>query len=98
MLCFLMTCLICGFTNQVFCLSNQEEITYPPKQPTTEIEEIVNAYDSLKYSVNDLSETISGDIKKQGLTQSIKSHKKFYSSIFIFGVLTMIWFRNRSRH
>ena len=88
---------VCGMKDSVLSMTTEEEITYPPKQPTTSIKDVSNAYDSLTASIKDLSGTITSDIKKQGVKKSVHTHIKFYGSIFIFGVLSLIWLRNRTK-
>jgi len=86
---------VCGVKNSAFSMTIQEEITYPSKPPSTSLKDVSNAFDSLKESVKDLSGAVIGDIQKQGVKKSIHTHLKFYGSIFIFTVLSLIWLRNR---
>jgi len=79
-----------------FCMTPEEEISYPPKQSTS-LKDVSNAYDSLTASVKDLTGAITSDIKKQGVKKSVHTHIKFYGSIFIFGVLSLIWLKNRTK-
>jgi hypothetical protein len=86
---------VCGIKGSAFCITPDEEITYPPKQPSTSLKDVSNAFDSLTASVKDLSHAVVGDIKKQGISKSVHSHIKFYGSISIFFFLWMVWLRNR---
>ena len=88
---------VVGMKDSAFCMRPEEEITYPPKQPSTSLKDVSNAYDSLTASVKDLTGAITSDIKKQGVKKSVHTHIKFYGSIFIFGVLSLIWLRNRTK-
>lgn len=90
--------LVCGFGASALGMdTKQEEITYPQKQNPTEIKEIVANFDSLASNVKDLGGTMVGDIKKQGLKKSVVTHQKFYGSIFVFGLLFIIWLKTRDR-
>ena len=80
-----------------FCMTPEDEINYPPKQPSRSLKDVSNAYDSLTASVKDLTGAITYDIKKQGVKKSVHTHIKFYGSIFIFGVLSLIWLKNRTK-
>jgi hypothetical protein len=75
----------------------EDSFTYRSKPKTTELKDIKIAFHSLKASIKDLSGAVFNDIQKQGLKRSVQTHMKFYGSIFIFTVLTLIWLRNR-RH
>jgi len=88
---------VVGMKDSAFCMTPEEEITYPPKQPSTSLKDVSNAFDSLKSSVKDLTGAITSDIKKQGVKKSVSTHVKFYGSIFIFCVLSLIWLRNRTK-
>jgi hypothetical protein len=90
--------LVCGFGTSAFAMDTKaEETTYPPKGKPTEIKDIVASFDSLTASVKDLAGAMVGDIKKQGLKKSVVTHQKFYSYIFVFGFLYLIWSRTRDR-
>ena len=95
-ICLITVLTICGVKDSVFSMNPPEEITYPPKPKLTEFKDVNNAFDSLKASVKDLAGAVVGDIKKQGINKSVHDHSKFYGSIFIFGVLTLIWLKNRT--
>ena len=86
---------LCAITSAGYSLNTTEEITYPPKPKPTEIKEIVNSVDSLKANVKDLSRAVTGDIRKHGMIESVKGHKKFYGAIFVFGILSLIWLKSR---
>ena len=88
---------VSGMKGSAFCITPENEITYPPKQTSTSIKDVSNAYDSLTASVKDLTGAITSDIKKQGVNKSVSTHIKFYGSIFIFGVLSLIWLRSRTK-
>lgn len=85
----------CGVGYSAFSMNPEQEITYPPKPPSTSLRDVSDAFDSLTKSTKDLSHAVVGDIKKQGIIKSVHSHIKFYGSIFIFFFLWMFWFWNR---
>jgi hypothetical protein len=87
---------ILGFGNVL--VDSNEEITYPPKPPQTTTKEMVNAGKGLVKESKELGLMIVQGGKDDGsIIATVKKHKKFYGSIFIFTVLTLIWLRNRSK-
>lgn len=88
---------LAGHCDSIPIPPEDQEITYPPRQKPTEWREIQNNWDSLVWSIKDLGGTITTDIKQRGLRKSISTHKRFYFSIFLFGILTLIWLRNKSK-
>jgi hypothetical protein len=98
LLCMLLAGLACGFCTSALAMDlKEEEITYPPKQKSTEVKDIVANFDSLTSNVKDLGGAMVGDIKKQGLKKSVVTHQKYYGSIFVFGLLFIIWLKTRDR-
>ncbi|MEI8045821.1 MAG: hypothetical protein WCI92_00475 [Bacteroidota bacterium] len=98
LLCGLLIALVCGCGASAFAMDTKGgEITYPPKGKPTEIKDIVASFDSLTASVKDLAGAMVGDIKKQGLINSVTTHQKFYASIFVYVFLYLIWSRTRDR-
>ena len=96
--------LLCVFTIVSFNTSagssiavrSNEEISYPPKQPSVEIRDISRGLDTLEFEVKDLTEMIATDIRKRGVIRSVQAHQKFYGSILVFGLLTLLWLKNRN--
>jgi hypothetical protein len=81
-----------SFSKQV-----SEEILYPPKQKNTSLEDMKMSWDSLIWHATDLKNAVVTDIHERGLKESLTVHSKFYGSIFVFIILSIIWSRNRKR-
>jgi hypothetical protein len=74
-----------------------DNITYPPAPSPTAAHEITDAWDSLTSSTLALHDQISSSINKEGIVGSVRRHQRFYLSIAVFGLLSLIWLRNRKR-
>jgi hypothetical protein len=92
--------LVCLFLSTIsgFSAVNQEEITYPPKPPETTMKEMVDAGKGLVRETKELGGAMIDGVKDDGgIIATIKHHKKFYGSIFIFFVLFLCWLRGRTK-
>ena len=77
-------------------MNNNDEVTYPPKPPETSMEEVVAAGEGVVKESTELGTAVVKGVKDDGgIIATIKHHKKFYGSIFIFFVLLMCWFGGR---
>ena len=77
---------------------SSEEITFPPKPPETTTKEMVNAGKGLVRETKELGTAIVKGVKDDGgIIATLRKHKKFYGSIFIFFILSMLFLRNRSK-
>ncbi|MCX6244685.1 MAG: hypothetical protein NTU98_08270 [Bacteroidetes bacterium] len=96
---------ICLMVLVCICLSSsgfpstiQDTISYPPKPPETTTEEMVNAGKGLVKETTELSKAMIIGVKEDGgIVATIRKHTKFYGSIAIFGILTLLWLKNRRR-
>jgi len=88
---------ICVLAASGLSVNNQDTISYPPKPPETTTKEMVDAGKGLVRETKELGKAmLNGVIDDGGIINTLKKHKKFYGSIFIFGVLTLIWLKNRT--
>ena len=96
-ICLMAEVCICVFVASGLSVNNQDTISYPPKPPETTTMEMVNAGKGLVNETTELGTAIVKGVKDDGgIIATIKKHKKFYGSIFIFGLLTLIWLKNRN--
>ena len=96
-ICLMAVVRICVFAASGLSVNNQDTISYPPKPPETTTMEMVNAGKGLVKETNELGTAIVQGVKDDGgIIATVKKHKKFYSGIFIFGLLTLIWMKNRT--
>lgn len=78
--------------------TSDEEISYPPRQRSTTLNDIKNSYDSLAQSFKDFENTITSDIvKEHNIRRSLTVHRKFFGSLFVYGLLSLLYFRHKSK-
>ena len=88
---------ICVFAASGLSVNIQDTISYPPKPPETTTKNMVDAGKGLVSETKELGTAIIQGVKDDGgIITTVKKHKKFYGSIFIFGLLTLIWLKNRN--
>jgi len=89
---------VCGLNDSAFPVTTEDSITYPPKPPETTVKEMVDAGKGLVKETTELGKAMVNGVKEDGgITATLKKHKKFYGSIFIFFVLYLLWLKNRSK-
>ena len=89
---------LCAITCSGFSVNAQDSISYPPRQKETTTKEMVDAGKGLIKETTELGKAMVNGVRDDGgISATIKHHKKFYGSIFIFGVLSLIWLKNRTK-
>lgn len=84
-------------TSSVNSRIDDNDISYPPKEPETKISDIVKAAKGLRDEIHSLDTAMVNDVKRDGLIPSLREHRKFYLSIAVFVVLFLIWLKTRDK-